>query len=210
MSGPSITPLRLQSWIPSSFAWSILPDIFCIDVQLSDPDVVEFLSTGVREVTVHGTKTTAQAFAALIGKETLRGQMEEAVWAPAKLKPTDSRMKPGTKVFAYCYGVFLLPDEKTLSVLVGRTKPGALHTWIAASLKVEADALLEEHQVRVAEFDERIRLKKQENDAFKERFKTYQNFGAWGDAMAAIEEHHDRPTVTVEPLLPSIDRKSVV
>jgi hypothetical protein len=77
---------------------------------------------------------------------------------------------------------------------------------MSASLKAEADALLAEHQAKVAEFDEHIKLKKQANDALKERYKSDQNFGAWGDAMVAIEELHHRPIVTVEPLLPSLPR----
>ena len=206
MSVPSSRPLRLQSWIPPSFAWTTAPDVFCIDVPISDPDIVEFISTGVREISVHGTKVTALTLARMIGRETLRGQMEEAVWAPAKLRPTGSRITAGTKVVAHCHGVFLLPDCKTLCVVVGRSKPLAPDTWISGSLKAEADALLAEHQAKVAEFDKNIELKKQANDALKERYKSDQNFGAWGDAMVAIEELHHRPIVTVGPLLPSLPR----
>jgi hypothetical protein len=50
---------HLQSWIPPSFAWTTAPDVFCIDVPLGDPDIVEFISTGTREVTVCGTKKIA-------------------------------------------------------------------------------------------------------------------------------------------------------
>lgn len=88
MSGPSSRHLRLQSWISPSFAWTTAPDVFLIDVPISDPDIVAFISTGVREIYVHGTKVTALTLARMIGRETLRGHMEEAVWAPAKLKPT--------------------------------------------------------------------------------------------------------------------------
>ena len=42
MSGLSSRPLRLQSWIPPSFAWTTAPDVLCIDVPLGDPDLVEF------------------------------------------------------------------------------------------------------------------------------------------------------------------------
>lgn len=206
MSGPSSSPLRLQSWIPPSFAWTTTPDVFFIDVLLSDPDLVEFISTGVREVSVHGTKSTARAFAALIGKETLRGQLEEAVWAPAKLKPTEVRIKAGTKVVAHCHGVFLLPDGKTLCVLVGRSKPVVPDAWLSPPLKASADALLLEHQANVADFEEGIKRKRQTNEELKERYRSDENFGAWGDAMVSIEELHRRPTVTVEPLLPLLPR----
>lgn len=206
MSGLSSRPLRLQSWIPPSFAWTTAPDVFLIDVPISDPDIVEFMSTGVCEIDFLGTKKTARLMALVLDEKSLRRQLREAVWAPAKLKPTGSPIKAGTKVVAHCYGVFLLPDGKTLSVAVGRTKPAAPDTWMSASLKADADALLAEHQAKVSEFDKNIELKKQANDALKERYKSDQNFGAWGDAMVAIEELHHRPIVTVEPLLPSLPR----
>ena len=206
VSGPISSHARIQSWIPPSFAWTTMPDAFNIEVPLNDPDIVELMSTGVREVTVKGTKATAPVLARLIGRATLRGQLEESVWAPAKLKPTGSRIKAGTKVIAHCHGVFLLPDGKTLSVVVGRTKPVAPDSWMSASLKAEADALLAEHQAKVAEFDEHIRLKKQAQDALKERYKSDQNFGAFDEAMVAIEELYQRPVVTIEPLLQSLTR----
>jgi len=153
MSGSNGNRKQLRSWIPASFAWTTAPDVFFIDVPISDPDIVEFISTGVREISVHGTKVIALALAKIFGRETLRGQMEEAVWASAKLKPTDARIRAGATVVAYCYGVFTLPDGKTLCVVVGRSKPVAPDTWISASLKAEADALLAEHRGKFAEFD---------------------------------------------------------
>lgn len=203
---PKSRQLRVQSWIPPSFAWSTTPDVFCVEVSILDPDIVEFISTGIREVTVHGTKVTARALARLIGIDTLRGQMEEAVWRADKLKPTGLRVKSGDSVVAHCHGVFLLPDQKTLSVLVGRTKPATPNTWIAAPLKVEVDTLLTEHRALASEFDERIRIKKLESEARKERFKSDQNLGEWGDAMLVMEELQQRPTVTIEPLLQSLPR----
>lgn len=206
MSGPSSRPLRLQSWIPPSFAWTTAADVFCIDVPISDPDIVEFLSRGVCKIDFLGTKKAARLMTIVLDEKSLRRQLREAARAPAKLKPTDTCISSDTKVEAYCHGVFLLPDCKTLCVVVGRSKPVAPDTWISASLKAEADALLAEHQSKVAEFDKNIELKKQANDALKERYKSVENFGAWGEATIAIEELHHRPTVTVEPLLASLPR----
>lgn len=206
MSIPSSKPLRLQSWIPPSFAWTTAPDVFSIDLPLSDPDIVEFISTGVFEFSVSGNKKAARLLALIIGKETLRCQMEEAVWERAKLKPTGSRIKTGDKVTAHCHAVFLLPDGKNLCVIVGRSKPVAPDAWISPSLKAGAGALLLENQAKVAEFEEGIRRKKQESAALKQRYQSDQNFGAWGDAMVSVEELHQRPTVTIEPLLKSIAR----
>ena len=204
MSGPSSRPLRLQSWIPPSFAWTTAPDVFCINVLLHDPDIVEFISTGVREITVHGTKVTARALAALIGEETLRGQLEEAVWASAKLKPTGSRMKAGTEVVAHCHGVFLLPDGKTLCVVVGRSKPVVQDAWISAGLKAEADALLLEHRSNVAEFDVAIKRKKQDNDDFYARNSHMKKFEVFAEAQVAMERHFQCPVLTADKLLHSL------
>jgi hypothetical protein len=81
------------------------------------------MSTGVCEIELLGTQKTARLMALLFDEKSLRRQLREAVWAPAKLKPTGSRIKAGTKVVAHCYGVFLLPDGKILCVAVGRSKP---------------------------------------------------------------------------------------
>lgn len=206
MSGPSSRPLRLQSWIPPSFAWTTAPDVLCIDVPISDPNIVEFVSTGVFEIFVHGTKVTALTLARMIGGETLRGQMEEAVWAPAKLKPTGSRIKAGTKVVAHCHGVFLLPDGKNLCVAVGRSKPVASDAWISAGLKADADALLLEHQSKVAEFDEAIDRKKKDNEDFYARNSDMKKFEGYAEARVAMESHFQRPVLTAERLLPSLPR----
>lgn len=196
----------LQSWIPPSFAWTTAPDVFCIDVPVGDPDIVEFISTGVCEISVHGTKVTALTLARMIGKETLRGQLEEAVWAPAKLKPTLSRIKAGTKVVAYCHGVFFLPDGKNLCVAVGRSNPGALDAWISAGLKADAGALLLEHQSKVAEFDEAIDCKKKDNEDFYARNSGLKEFEGFAEAKLAMESHLQRPVLTAERLLPSLPR----
>jgi len=199
----STAPKRLQSWIPPDFAWTVSPDVFCIDVPLSDPDVIEFVSTGVLEVTVYGTKVIARLTARIRSGDglKLRGQLEQAVWSQAKLKPTSVRIKGSTKVVAYCHGVFLLPDRKNLCVVVGRSKPVAPSAWISSVLKAEADAMLAAHRLKVAEFDESIRLKKQDNDDFYTRHNDLKKFEGLANAQVAMESFYQRPVVTAEPLL---------
>lgn len=206
MSGPSSKPLRLQSWILPSFAWTTAPDVFCIDVPVGDPEVVEFMSTGACEIDFLGTKKTARLMALLLDEKSLRRQLREAAWAPAKLKPTGSRIKAGTKVVAHCHGVFLLPDGKTLCVLVGRSKPVLPDAWISPSLKAGADALLFEHQAKVAEFDEAISRKKKDNEDFYARNSDMKRLEGYAEAKVAMESHFQRPVLTAERLLPSLPR----
>ncbi|MCA3121330.1 MAG: hypothetical protein ING90_01690 [Rhodocyclaceae bacterium] len=208
MSGPSSRPLRLQSWIPPSFAWTTAPDVLCIDVPLGDPDIVEFMSTGVCEIDCLGTKKSARLMALLLDEKSLRRQLREAVWAPAKLKPTGSRIKAGTKVVAHCHGVFLLPDGKNLCVAVGRSKPLFPDAWISAGLKADADALLLEHQSKVTEFDEAIDRKKKDNEDFYARNGDMKKFEGFAEAQVAMESHFQRPVLTIERLLPSLPRSA--
>jgi hypothetical protein len=199
MSGPKRIS-SLQSWIPPSFAWTTAPDVFCIDVPVGDPDVVEFISTGVCEIDFLGTKKTARLMAPLCR------QLIEAVWAPAKLKPTGSRIKAGTKVVAHCHGVFLLPDGKNLCVAAGRSKPVAPDAWISAGLKADADALLLEHKSKVAEFDQAIDRKKKYNEDLYARNSDMKNFEWYANWLLAMESHSQRPVLTAERLLPSMPR----
>lgn len=203
----SITSKHLQSWIPPVFAWTMSPDVFCIQVSARDPDVVGFISTGTQSVNVLGTKSTTLVVALLIGKESLCGQINAAVWDSKKLKPIGSRIELGTGVTAHCHGVFSLPDGDNLCLVVGRYKPVDLSIWISAEVKAAADALHHDHQAKVTEFNERIESKKQANEAFKQRMQSDPNFGSWdGDTSIAMEEYHQRPVVTAEPLLPSFAR----
>jgi hypothetical protein len=207
MSGPNKLP-RLQSWIPPSFVWTTATDVFWIEVSISDSDLVEFISTGARELTVHDTKKTAQTFAAMIGKDTLRGQFEEAVWVAAQLRPEGPRVKAGTKVHAHCHGVFLLPGEKHVCVVAGRAKPSSQDAWISTALQAEADTLLREHQSKVAEFEKESERKKQENEAFYDRITDKLNADKLkqvADVYSAMESNQ-RPVFTAVGLLPLLPR----
>jgi hypothetical protein len=175
-------------------------------VPARDPDVIEFISKGTHEVTVSGTQSTVKRTTFLLGKESLCGQLFAAVWVPSKLKPIGPRIKSGTSVTAHCHGVFLLPDDKNFCIVVGRSKPVVEGSWIPQAVKTEADALHRDHQTKVDEFNESIERKKQANEELKQRQKSDSNFGAWGDAAIAMEEHHRRPIVTAEPLLQLLPR----
>ena len=133
MSSPSSSPVRKQSWIPPSFAWTYAPDVFCIDVPRDDPEVVTFISTGALEL---GSPFKLQDFHG------------ESISSLGALKPNSHRK---VHSIAHCHGVFLLPDDRTLCVVVGQSKPLAPDTWIPAELKAVADEMLLEHQSKAAE-----------------------------------------------------------
>lgn len=206
MSGPSSSFIRMRSWISPSFVWTTAPDAFYIDVSAYDPDLVAFIATGEWVIEVHSTKRTALLMAAWRDEQSLHRQLIESVWVPTKLKPTGSRIKVGTKVVAHCHGVFLQPDGRTLCVLVGRSKLMTPNAWMSPTLKTGVDALNQEHQAKVVEFEEGIKHKKQRNKKLWERCQSDENFFASGFNRIAFEELYLRPIVTVEPLLPSLPR----
>src|SRR5690242_10856081 len=102
----------LQSWIPPRFGWTALPNVFFIEISINDRDIVEFISTGICEVKVADSKSAASISAALLGTDTLRGQLNLAVWDRAKLRPEVSPLEADTKVLAYFLGALLLPREQ--------------------------------------------------------------------------------------------------
>lgn len=192
---------RIQSWIPPNFAWTMVPDIFLINVPVNDPNVVEFLSMGMREVLVQGPKKIAKALAVWMDAESLRGQLFEAVWHPGKLKPIGIRIKSGMKVEAYCHGVFLLPDQENLCVVVGRSKPFTSDAWIPSQLKAESDKLLLEHQSKTAEFDERMKLKEKSDNDFYASNAGMDKGKNVADAFLGMEKLFQAPILTAERLL---------
>ena len=192
---------RIQSWIPPNFAWTMVPDIFLISVPVNDPNVVEFLSMGMREVLVQGPKKIAKALAVWMDAESLQGQLFEAVWHPGKLKPIGIRIKSGMKVEAYCHGVFLLPDQENLCVVVGRSKPFTSDAWIPSQLRAESDTLLLEHQSKTAEFDERMKLKEKSNNDFYASNAGMEKGENVADAFLSMEKLFQAPILTAERLL---------
>jgi hypothetical protein len=142
----------------------------------------------------------------IIGIDTLSGQLEKAVWSPAKLKPIDELSKEEITVFAYCHGIFLLPQENSLCLVVGRSQPNSNSSWISNDLKAAADVLFSEHELKVAEFEEYIAQKKKDNDSLFGKNSDMASFAPLACSMLANESRYSRPIVTAEQLLPLIPR----
>jgi hypothetical protein len=161
-------PTAFQSWISPQFGWTLVPDIFVVDIPLSDPEAVEFISTGVHEVTVIGTKKVLPVLL-MLGIGSLPHALMAAVWDRQKLRPSGSRLRNGTQVVAYCWGAFLRPTDERLLLIVGRSKPADPSPWLDSDLKRAADAALQQHCAKVAAFDDEMRRLKEKDDEFYSR-----------------------------------------
>lgn len=195
-------PRRLQSWIPPSFAWTTVPDVFGVKVPISDPDVVEFVAAGSRLVDLHRTRAKAMAMAGLLGADGLRGQLEAAAWTV--LRHTEDWKKRFAMAKVHCHAVLALPGNRELLVLVEVTPPSRPSGWLPEAVCFAARELLVAHRDKIAEFDEHIERKKQENDELFGRSPSMEKARNVSDALLAMEELHQRPVLTAERLLPHL------
>lgn len=201
MSGPT-QPRRLQSWIPPNFAWTTAAHVFGVKVAIGDPDVVEFVATGSRMVELYRTRAKAMLMACLRGAEGLLGQLDAAAWTV--LRHAEDWKKCFAMAKVHCHGVFGLPGNRELLVLVGVNPPSGPAGWLSEAACAAARELLAEHQAKVAEFDEHIERKKQENDELFGRSPAMEKARTVSDALLAMEELHQRPVLTAGRLLPHL------
>lgn len=207
-SSPKSPFVRPDSWIPAEFSWMAASDVFCIEASINDGDVVEFIATGVLDCSPSVSsrnKAAALAAAGLSaagGRDSLRGQLEQAVWDRSRLKPHVSWVKAGTKVLAHCHGVFLLPGQKSLCILVGRENPSAPNCWISEALKSTSAALLADHNFIIDAIREEEEREKEKWDALCERDPRLKDYmGALNSAVY--------PVLTAEALIPFLSRAVV-
>jgi len=169
-----------------------VPDIFVVDIPLSDPDAVEFISTGVHEVTVIYTKKVLPVLLRL-GIGSLQHALMGAVWDRQKLRPSGRRLRNWTQVVAYCWGAFLRPADERLLLIVGRSKLADLSPWLDSDLKRAADTALQQHRDKVAAFDEEMRRLREKDDEFYSRPEMA--------ALRGMADYYHGPEAAERPIL---------
>jgi hypothetical protein len=190
-------PTALQSWITPQFGWALEPAIFVVDIPLSDPEVVEFISTGIYEVTIIGNRKMLPVLL-MMGIGSLQHALMGAVWDRQKLRPAVRRLRTGMKVVAYCWGAFLHPAGERLLLIVGRSKPADPNSWLYPDLKAAADVAFQQHCAKVFTFDEEMLQLQQKDDEFYSRPEMAGLAGMAGYSRAL--KAGGRPVLTAEPL----------
>lgn len=190
----------LQSWITPQFAGAITPDIFVVEVSEDDPDVVEFISTGAHEVSAFNMPRTAQKVLDMMFDGRLSGQLVCSVLDRSKLKIRKGRQRKGTKIIAYCCGVFANRIANKLYVVVGRSRSTDASSWISPELKASADQALNEHRIKAKEFDDVIASEKKRQDELYSdpRMAPYKGMA---EASLAAKSIHERPILRPDCLL---------
>lgn len=158
-----------RSWIPPSISWISLPGIFGVEISINDPSCVEFVAAGWLDLEVYSAvKKVALVLANVTGRESLVGQLEAAIWDPRLLKPAGNRLRKGDTVRVFCHGVFCLPGSQSVLVLVGRNAPTHPDAWVSSTLKTNAKLMQSAHLTQVSEYEEQIRIEKEERTRFGE------------------------------------------
>jgi len=190
----------LQSWITPQFAWVINPDIFVVEVSEGDPDLVEFICTGTHEVSAPNMPRVAQKALETMLEGRLGAQLGSAVLDRSKLKIRKGHQRKGTKIIAYCHGVFLNRTVNRLYVVVGRSRPNDATSWISPDLKASADLALSEHRDKVKKFeDELTSAEKRLGEFYSDpQMAPYKGIA---EAKFAANSTHDRPILRPGSLL---------
>lgn len=185
-----------QTWIVPSFAWTVEPEVFLVNVPASDPDVVEFISTGVLDVT--------PPFFLLHHEGSLRRQLGAAARDRSEQVPTP--VSTGVRVYAHCHGVFVLPGSAQLCVAVSWNNVLSPVGWISYELKDEADALFFAHQAKVEEFEEAEARAEQKHEEFLETLRENEKHRDLASKLYGQSSRCLPPILTIEGLLRLLPR----
>ena len=174
---------------------------------MDDSSCVEFIATGSLDIEVYSdVKKTALVIAKFIGSETLLGQLEAAIWDPRLLKPAGNRLRKGDSVRAFCHGIFCLPGSRSVLVLVGRNESKHPGGWISQTLKQSAQLLQSAHLKQVAEYEEKIRLEKEERKRLGELSPDLKSVL---DKFEGLGPRSPEPILRVESLSPQLPKSTV-
>lgn len=195
--------------IPSIFNWMPASNLFTVQASLSDSDVLAFIASGAHEVEIRFSRKVVQLYSEIKGFDSFRIQLELAAWSPSLLRPTLSKIKKGAKVLAHCYGVFSLSDPDSVLLLIGAAPPVNSENWLSPCVVAEAAILNTAHLHEVAQFEEIIRIKKQQHEEFEVNFrrvsrdyeKTGESLTSFVRGLIASEDIHNRPKPRVDSLV---------
>jgi hypothetical protein len=196
---------QLLSWIPPSFGWTTAVDLFAVKVPTNDPDIVGFIAEGSYWVDLHRTRKKAMVGAALLGPDSLRGQLEAAAWTV--LRHTQDWKNRYARAKVYCHGVFGLPGGSQLLVLVGINPGSESGGWLSGIARIRGRELLAEYQAKIAEFDALMERRKQEYERIFSRSKTTEwaaRAKTIAGGLSALEDLRDRPVLSGDQLLPHL------
>lgn len=206
MSGPA-KPHRLQSWVPPSFTWTTAAHVFGVNVPISDPDVIKFVATGTHRVHLHRSRAKARLVAALLGPDSLRGQLEVAAWS--LLRHTAEWQAHLAMANVYCHGAFSVAGDKELFVLAGAVAPTNPSSWLSEEVRGHAARYWNDHQAEVAAFEELLNREKEVSEDFYRRHPEAARYRGSEDAEFAIKAQRLRPVITADCLLPYLAKAAM-
>lgn len=180
-----------DSWIPATIAWQSNSSVFGVLVSKNDQNLLEFIATGYKVISIVLPKIASlktARFFKFLGEHSLDGKLIDAAWNPRLLKQSGTRYRKGSKVTAYCQGVFKLPGAETLLVLVSSKNHTKPHSYLSDSLVSAAQILFEEHKKNVKAHEECLAQEKANKEKVREKLAAYPEQLAIHDKMQWFSE----------------------
>lgn len=166
--------IEIENWLSPEISWSNTPDTFFVKVSVLDGSVLEFISSGKSDCSYALEAIPAVRYVhRLFAKDnrSLSFHIFNAAWDVNKLKPRILIQNACTLLTAYCHGVFRLPGDEFLGIIIGRTPSLNPGRWLSDQMKAVADALLKEHRLEFDRISEEERLKEERFNTLRESLK---------------------------------------
>ena len=133
------------SWTPPGLAWEDREDIYVMQIDLADLDLVKLMALGTCQSTYFATSMQAEGYAKLLGGKCLAAKTIHAINAENDLVPDRGSMNKPLAVSLNWHGTYATPDSQTVLVLISQNPPKkSLPSQFEATVTA-ASALYSEH-----------------------------------------------------------------
>jgi hypothetical protein len=151
------------SWTPPEMAWEDREDIYVMQIDLADLDLVKLMALGTCQSTYFATSIPAEALAKIWGGKCLAAKIIRAINVENDLVSDRESMKESLAVSLSWHGTYATPDSQTVLVLISQNSPKEPLPPRFQALAEAASGLYAEH-LKQQETINRDRARRQAED----------------------------------------------
>lgn len=185
------------SWIPPEFSWKERGDIFALELDVTDQDLIEFIAEGSLIIDVYPSKEVGKFYALLLDK-SLKSQLSTLFSSDQGPLLTVKESNEVAEIRVFWHGAFILPGEKKVLVFAGASESATSLNKDYELLIEGAIALFEKHKQVIAAFDAETEQKRKEKEA---RYTKYPDLEKYDCGLEEGRRIYQRPVVTIMPIV---------
>jgi hypothetical protein len=185
------------SWIPPEFSWTERGDIFALELDVTDQDLIEFIAEGALLINVYPSKEIGKVAALLLG-ESLKSQLSTLFSSDPGSLRYEKKLNEFINVRVFWHGAFILPGDKKLLVFAGASESANSLNSDHEHLLESARELFEKHKRVIAAFDAETEQKRKEKAALYAKYPDLEKYD-WG--FEEGRRMYQRPVVTPMPIV---------